>query len=263
MNPSWAPILCYHRICPAADFGKFRSLCVTPGNFLSQMNFLKRLGYVSLSLQNLSAYLRGQKNISAKSVAITFDDGYEDNFTQAWPILKKTGMTANLFLVTDLIGKSNVWDQNPISETMDESPLLTEDQIKEMRDGGVFFGSHTANHIDMTKENSARVREELERSKKKLEDLTHRYDTTFCYPYGRFNTEVKRWVREAGYSCALAGDRGPLKQESDLFELRRIQVFPNTSLFGFWKKLQGWYPQWAEFPKRIRFNALGEGGLHS
>jgi peptidoglycan/xylan/chitin deacetylase (PgdA/CDA1 family) len=216
------------------------------------MNLLKRLGYVSLSLQNLAAYLRGQKNIPTKSVVITFDDGYEDNFTHAWPILRETGTAANIFLVTDMIGKSNVWDQNPVG-AIRESPLLTEDQIKEMQDGGIFFGSHTANHIDMTKENSAWVREELERSKKRLEDLTRRYDTAFCYPYGRLNTEVKRWVREAGYSCALAGDEGPLKQEADLFNLRRVQVFPGTSLFGFWKKIQSWYPRWVEYQKRVRY----------
>lgn len=251
MNPSWVPVLCYHRVCPEAEFGKFRSLCVTPQKFRSQMNLLKRLGYVSLSLQNLAAYLRGQKNIPSKSVAITFDDGYQDNFTHAWPVLQKTGMAANIFLVTDLIGKSNVWDQDPAG-TMHASPLLTEDQIKEMRDGGVFFGSHTASHIDMTKENPAKVRAELERSKKKIEDLTRRYDTAFCYPYGRLSEETKRWAREAGYSCALAADSGPLRQGADLFEMRRVQVFPSTSLFGFWKKIQPWYPKWAEFQKRVK-----------
>lgn len=245
MNPSWVPILCYHRICPEADFGKFRSLCVTPENFRSQMNLLKRLGYGSLSLQNLSAYLRGQKNIPFKSVAITFDDGYGDNFTHAWPILQETGMVANIFLVTDLIGKVNVWDQENV-------PLLAESQIEEMRDGGVFFGSHTASHIDMTKEDPDKVRAELERSKKKIEDLTRRYDTALCYPYGRLSAEAKRWAREAGYLCALATDSGPLRQEADLFEMRRVQVFPSTSLFGFWKKLQCWYPRWVEIQRRFK-----------
>ena len=245
MNPSWIPILCYHRVCPEKDFGIFRSLCVTPEDFRFQMRLLKLLGYTSLSVQNLVAYLRLQKNIPSPSVVITFDDGYEDNYTRAFPVLKEFGMIPNIFLVTDLIGKVNAWDQEQV-------PLLNADQIKEMRDEGAVFGSHSANHLDMTKEDSAKVKIEIERSKTKLEELTWRKDIPFCYPYGRLSPNLKRWVREAGYCCGIAADSGPLNQADDLFELRRIQVFPTTSLFGFWKKLQPWYPRWAEFQKSLK-----------
>ncbi|OGR82607.1 MAG: hypothetical protein A2901_00715 [Elusimicrobia bacterium RIFCSPLOWO2_01_FULL_54_10] len=250
MNPSWVPILCYHRVCPESDFGKFRSLCVTPQKFRAQMRLLKNLGYTALSLQNIAAYLKLQKNIPSKSVAVTFDDGYLDNYTHAFPVLKEFGITANIFLVTDLIGKTNVWDF-PVG-AIHESPLLTEDQIKEMRDAGVVFGSHTANHIDVTQSDPDNVKEELDRSRDRLEELTWRKDIAFCYPYGRLDSGIKRGVREAGYVCGLATDSGPLNQEADLFELRRVQVFPSTSLFGFWKKIQPWYPNWAEFQKRFK-----------
>ncbi len=245
MNPSWVPILCYHRVCPEAEFGKFRSICVTPENFRSQMRLLKTLGYTSLSIQNFIANQRLQKNIPSKSVVITFDDGYADNFTRAFPILKEFGMTANIFLVTDLIGKVNAWDGEQV-------PLLNPDQIRSMRDGGMIFGSHTRNHIDMTKEVPEKVKAELEGSRRQVEEITLRKDTAFCYPYGRLNEETKRQVRDAGYSCGLATDSGPLEQSQDLFELRRVQVFPGTSLFGFWKKIQPWYPRWMEFQNKIK-----------
>ena len=245
MNPSWVPVLCYHRVCPEKDFGKVRSICVRPENFRAQMRCLKDLGFTALSVQTFVHYLRLQKNIPSRSVVITFDDGYQDNFTYAVPILKQFGFTANIFLVTDRIGKTNAWDEENI-------PLLTEDQIKEMRDQGMVFGSHTASHMDMTKAEASRMREELERSRKKIEDLTWRRDIPFCYPYSRFNQDTKRRVREAGYLCGLAMDAGPWDQTQDLFEMSRVQVFPSTSLFGFWKKIQSWYPRWAEFQKRLK-----------
>ena len=245
MNPPGIPILCYHRVCPEGDFGKIRSLCVRPEDFGWQMLWLKILGYSALSVQTLVHYLRLQKNVPSRSVVITFDDGYGDNYTYAFPILKKFGFAANIFLVTDLIGKTNVWDGENV-------PLLTEDQIKEMRDAGIVFGSHTATHLDTTQSAPPRILEELERSKKKIEDLTWRKDVPFCYPYSRLSPEIKRRVREAGYLCGLAVDSGPLDQSQDLFELRRVQVFPSTSLFGFWKKLQSWYPRWMEFQRKLK-----------
>ena len=245
MNPPWVPILCYHRVCPESDFGIIRSLCVKPQDFERQMRWLKVLGYTALSIQTLVHYLRLQKNVPSRSVVITFDDGYQDNYTYAFPVLKKFGFAANIFLVTDLIGKTNAWDGENV-------PLLTEDQIVEMRDAGIVFGSHTASHVDMTKSSDSRVLEELARSKKKIEDLTWRKDVPFCYPYARLNLETKRRVRDAGYLCGLAMDLGPKDQPSDLFELKRFQVFPSTSLFGFWKKLQSWYPRWTEFQKKMK-----------
>jgi peptidoglycan/xylan/chitin deacetylase (PgdA/CDA1 family) len=246
MNPSIVPILCYHRVCPKKDFGKYDALCVTPEAFRAQMKLLKALGYSSFSVQNLAAYLNLQKNLPSKSVVITFDDGYEDNYTHAYPILKETGMIGNIFLVTGRIGGANVWDQEKIA-------LLNEAQIKEMHEGGVVFGSHTVNHVDLSQAPEDQIREELAASKKKLEEITSRTDVVLCYPYGRFNETVKRLARDAGYLCALAVDAGPVeKQGSDLFELRRMQIFPSTSLLGFWKKSQSWYPRWMQIQKKLK-----------
>src|SRR3989338_5209539 len=108
---NWVPILCYHRICPMEEVGKdSRSLCVTPKQFERQMFLLKALGYQPTTLQELSAHLKDQKNIKKRSIVLTFDDGYEDNYTYAFPLLKKYSFPATIFLVTDWIGKKNVWD---------------------------------------------------------------------------------------------------------------------------------------------------------
>jgi len=245
MNPAWIPILCYHRVCPKNEFGKVRSVCVTPESFRSQMRLLKFLGYKPQSLQNVVAYLQIQKNLPSKSVVITFDDGYRDNLIHALPVLKEFGFSATIFLVTGLIGKTNAWDG-------EEIPLMNEDEIRRVMEAGIGLGSHTAHHVNLTQTVGEGARTELAESREKLEELTWRKDIPFCYPYGRLNEKVKILVKETGYSCGIATDSGPLEQSRDLFEMRRIQVFPSTTLFGFWKKIQPWYPRWAQYQRDFK-----------
>ena len=82
-----------------------------------------------------------------------------------------------------------------------------------------------------------------------MEELTRRTDIPFCYPYARANGGAKALAREAGYLCASSGDSGPDDAAEDLSEVRRIPAFPSTSLFGFWKKLQPWYPSWIRWQR--------------
>ena len=143
MKVPWIPILCYHRVCPKNEIGKDSpSLCVTPEQFKNQMSLLKLLGYLPLSVQALLASLQGRRNLGRRPVLLTFDDGYADNYVYAFPILKKFSFTAVIFLVTDFLGKKNVWDSGSVS-------LLNEGQVEEMHMNGISFGSHTATHIDL------------------------------------------------------------------------------------------------------------------
>lgn len=246
MKFPWIPILCYHRVCPQKEVGTdSKSLCVTPAQFKNQMALLKLFRYQPISLQDLTAFLQSRKNINSRSVVLTFDDGYEDNYLYAFPILKRFSFPATIFLVTDLIGKKNLWDSGTTS-------LLNETQIEEMSQNGIIFGSHTATHIDLTQKSSGEVREELQRSRIKLEELTSRFDIPFCYPYARVNETSKNLAQESGYFCALAGDRGAQIQKQNYFELTRIQIFPSDSTFRFWKKIQPWYPQWLRFQQKLK-----------
>ncbi|OGR84117.1 MAG: hypothetical protein A2636_00335 [Elusimicrobia bacterium RIFCSPHIGHO2_01_FULL_64_10] len=247
MKPDWVPILCYHRVCPESEFGPDPgSLCVTPGQFGRQLALLKALGYRTVTLADLAAYLKAQKNLPPRSVALTFDDGYADNCVHAFPLLKKHGFTATVFLVTDRIGGTNVWDSGKV-------PLLNEDQIVRMRDGGVHFGSHSAGHADLSRSDPGTIRRELSDSLEKVRGLCGRMDVPFCYPYGRPGPAAKAAARELGYLCALSTDTGSdTDQSGDLFEMRRVQVFPSTTLSGFWKKLQPWYPRWQKFQKKLK-----------
>lgn len=246
MKLPWTPILCYHRVCPKEDFGvDSHSICVTPGQFQRQMALLKWLGFRTISLQDLVAFLKLQKNIPSRSVVLTFDDGYQDNYTYAYPILKKHRFTATVFLVTGHIGNKNSWDSGTVS-------LLNREQIEEMQSGGINFGSHSSSHLDMSQADAEAIRTDIGKSRTEIESIGARTDIPFCYPYSKLNDEVKKWVKEASYLCATAVDQGPYEQSLDLFEMRRIQVFPSTSLFGFWKKLQSWYPAWLRIQQKVK-----------
>lgn len=240
------PILCYHRVCRIEDRGPDSpSLCVSPEQFESQMHFLKVMGYGTVSVQDAAAALEGRKNLPPRCVALTFDDGYEDNFLRAFPVLKKYGFVATIFVVTDGIGKNNSWDSG-------SAALLKEEQIREMSRAGIIFGSHTASHLDLTQGSEDKIRDELTRSKQKVESLTSRRDTCFCYPYTRLVPRVKELVKECGYYCAVSGDPLNIVDKDDVYELPRVQVFPSTPLFGFWKKIQPWYPGWMRLLRQIK-----------
>ena len=242
----WIPILCYHRVCPVRERGQDSpSLCVTPEQFSKQMLLLKVFGYQPITVQNLTAILEDRKLPPKKAVCITFDDGYKDNYLYAFPILKRFSYPATIFLVTHNIGLKNFWDSGSLS-------LLNFNEIEEMSFKGIQFGSHTASHLDLSQADEVLIKKELEISKKKIEEITSRLDISFCYPYSRLNPLAKELVKEAGFICGFAGDEGAMEQKQDLFQLMRIQIFPSTSLFGFWKKLQPWYPKWMRYQKELK-----------
>ena len=120
------------------------------------MRIMKFLGYKGLSITELLPYISGAKK--GKVFGITFDDGYENNFTNALPILKKYGFTSSCFVVSNLIGKTNEWDQKlgaPTEKLMDH--LQMQEWIKNNQE----IGSHGKSHIDLTKAESIQIEDEI------------------------------------------------------------------------------------------------------
>ena len=232
------PVLLYHRVTSGMPPGTKHGIYVTEANFERQLSFLKEGGYESLTFEDLQSILHGTRAIPDRPVILTFDDGYEDNYEYAFPLLEKYAFKAVIFLIGNPSLKSNAWD------TGDGEPmamLLTNAQIREMRQYGIEFGSHSLNHVNMSAIPQAQVDVELRRSKQILEKRIGAPVHSFAYPYGKLNETVKRSVREAGYFFGVASDSGPRNFWNDRYEVRRIQVFPGTSLFSFWKKTSGWY----------------------
>jgi peptidoglycan/xylan/chitin deacetylase (PgdA/CDA1 family) len=219
------PILMYHGVRQGGD----SSMYVDPGNFERQMNFLKDAGYNVISLDELVKNIEKGKGYIPGAVVITFDDGYDDNYLSAFPVLAKHGFPATVFIPSGYIGKEG---------------YLTWDQVKIMMAHNIDFGSHTVNHVYLPDEkDTATLWKEVAGSKRDIEDATGKSPRYFAYPLGGFNEKIKNAVKMAGYKGACTTNRGFDRLNKDVFELKRIKITDSdmNKPFHFRAKLSGFY----------------------
>jgi len=227
------PILTYHHV--GVPSTKWRLNTVNEKSFEYQMNFIKRHGFEVISFNDLVNGIKAGHLFSRNTVVIQFDDGYEDNYTYAYPILKKYGYPAIVFLISDKIGTPG---------------FLTWHEVKEMENDNFIAGAHTRHHSYLPILSTAEAQEEIAGSKKVIEDnLGHSIDY-FCYPSGGFTPEIKKLVMDAGYKAAVTTNRGKGKFNTDLYELKRIHMNGTDDRYSgliLWFKLSGYYNLFRHF----------------
>lgn len=228
------PIIYYHKVIKDESEAGKHGIYVTQKLFDEHLKYLADNNYKTVTLEE--ALLLKKENRKGKYVIITFDDGYEDNYLYAFPILKKYNFNAEIFLVAGL--ESNEWDRKD-NEPL--SPMLKKEQILEMKEYGIRFGSHTMGHKDLTLCTPAEMDSEISGSKKMLEEKLGFEITSIAYPYGNYNEEIIKKVKEAGYKTGYATDHGPQGMHEDIYRIRRITIFPNTDKFHFARKVKGNY----------------------
>jgi len=228
------PILMYHRVSET-DNPVERRYCCPPKSFRRQMHLLRLLGYCPIALDDFIEYTAGKKSLNPKSLVITLDDGYKDTYTHAYPILKEYGFPATVFLISNLIGRTNEWAQERGFPRRD---LLDWPQIREMATDGVFFGSHTLSHVPLTEVSRETMIREIRDSKKALEETLGKPVNFFAYPYGKLNQEVKSVVLQTGFRAACSADPGFNRKGTDPHILRRIDIYGTDSLFHFILKIR-------------------------
>lgn len=219
------PILVYHKIDRIPPGSRYPKNYVTPEQFAAQLAFLARHGYTSISFLDYLAYRRGERRLPRRVIILTFDDGYRSTCEIAWPLLERHGATATVFLVSDLIGKTNAWDAREIQE-----PLLDAAQIAAMRARQIEFGSHTRTHPALTALPPQRALAELRDSRTALEQRLGQPVRVLCYPYGKHNSAVRTLAREAGYEAAVIARRRLNSPATDPLRLARLRMDPNTRL---------------------------------
>ena len=226
-------ILTYHQIelappPPAA----FRSLYVAPDSFARQMRWLKRLGYRGVAMRDLMPYLRGEK--VGKVVGLTFDDGYCNNLHSALPVLQDCGFTATCYVISQLLGKTNVWD---LANGVKQADLMSPAQIRLWSQAGMEIGAHTQSHCQLTTLSDAHALREISASKEELADRIGQEVEHFCYPYGLYEARHAAMAQSAGYQSATTTRRGKVQPGADLFQLHRIPVVRSTYMPQFLLKL--------------------------
>ena len=241
----YLPILTYHRVINEAPTKAVdpNRIAVSAAQLRSHLQWLRRLGYRSLSLNHYAALLKEGRPAPDRMIGITFDDAYEDMVTLALPILKEQGFTASVFSVSRFLGGTNQWDDG-------RAKLLTADGLRAWRKAGMEVGGHTASHVHLPQVDEATARREISENKKQLEDILGERVPTFAYPYGETNEAVDRYVFEAGYEAAFVTDRGRRDHAANLFRLRRVVIFPRTNRWELLWKVQGWYPRYQDWKRK-------------
>ena len=217
------PILMYHSVDSLPRGKGLRSLHVPKWLFKLQLFILYFLGYKGLDMDKLLPYLKGEK--TGKVFGITFDDGYENNYINALPILKKYKFTATCFVVANNIGGKNYWD---IQKGFTPHKMMTHEQIKNWINSGMSIGSHSQAHIRLAEISKAMMKKEICESKVNLEKEFGVKINHFCYPYGSFDDSTEKIVKIAGYKSAVTVSRGVETNISNLFRLSRVFITHRT-----------------------------------
>ena len=217
------PVLMYHRINrpdPAS------SLTVSPENFTKQLEWLRRKKFHFLSLDEV-IHRNIKSSFLDRSIALTFDDGFHDNYENAFSLLMKRKLPAALFVVVNWVG---------------EKGYLSWKEIRELSQKGILIGSHSLTHRWLPHLSDDRELEsEIADSKKRIEDEIGREVRHFSYPVGGVDERVAQFVVRAGYRAAwVAGGRPKVSARNSHFFIRRIKVSPSdSSLFHFSVKAYG------------------------
>jgi len=227
------PILTYHQIVGNKSLSLKQSAYLMPvSQFERQMRYLHDSRYRCISLKEVLHDQPYRFTPAEKAFVLTFDDGYENFLTNAYPILHRYGFTATVFLVAGHIGKTNSWDGQW------NTRLLTRKQIAELYNAGISFGSHTSSHPHLPNLSREQIIEELAGSKKHLESTLRQKILFLAYPYGESNHLIRDLAKQAGYMAAC----GVVTGKSGRYNLwrRPCESQDNHLMFRF-KLTPGYY----------------------
>ena len=220
------PILMYHHIEqpePGADSLRY-DLSVSPQDFEAQLRYLRQEGYESITLNDLALYLTVGKPLPPRPIIITFDDGYTDAYTNAFPLLKRYGFVGTFFLISEPIDAN---DPNFVSWA----------EVEEMHAAGMKFEPHSFNHPDMRNRGFDFVVFQILAPKEAIEARTGETCRFFAYPLGRYDQFVIDVLRSANFWGAVLTEQGATHTAADLFTLRRVRVHGGDGLDAFIRAL--------------------------
>lgn len=219
------PVLMYHNI--DQDW-KISKLSVSPQSFERQMGFLARNGYNAVSLDKLVSMIKSRKEIPYKTIAVTFDDGYENNYTEAFPVLQRYNIPATVFVVVDKIGKEG---------------YLTWKQVEEMADNNIEIGSHTLSECYLPDiKDKAKLKSEIYDSRRILKERIPEAGDFIAYCSGGFNRDIRQMAADAGYTGACATNPGKDYPDDDIYAIKRLRISRTSdNLFVFWIETSGFY----------------------
>jgi peptidoglycan/xylan/chitin deacetylase (PgdA/CDA1 family) len=225
-------ILMYHRVEAIPPDTRYPKNFVSPALFAEHIEALLAWGYEPITFRQWAAYREHAERIPRKPFIVTFDDGYLDFATNAWPILRRLKVPATVFVVASKLGRTNDWD---VDEP--QTPLLDAAAIRQLEAEGVEFGGHGFSHVALARVSPNEAREEVMRCHGALISVLRQPPEVFAYPYSNQSGKVRQLVREAGFHCAVRG-KGRLNWRwTDPFGLRRILMHDDVSVLDLQRTL--------------------------
>lgn len=221
------PIIMYHYVEYVKDAGDLirKRLDIVPSQFEAQLVELRKAHYETYFVKDAPDILNGTVHYSTQSAILSFDDGYEDFYTDVFPLLKKYHMRATLYVIYDYIGRNG---------------FLNEKQIQELIDSDlVEIGSHTLDHIYLKVAPKDYADKQIIESKNKLEERFGIKVKTFAYPYGAFNNDNIESVKKAGYTAAVSVISGEIQSKDNIFYMSRIRpgLFTPQTMIQFIERM--------------------------
>jgi peptidoglycan/xylan/chitin deacetylase (PgdA/CDA1 family) len=215
------PILLYHRIDRLTAALPFitRRLTVEPRDFAAQMSWVRRHGFHPLTQRQLFAGLEEGARLPCRPLLVTFDDGYSDVLHNAAPVLRRLGMPATMYVITD---------RPPLVN----SGFLSWGGVKELEREGFDIGSHTVTHRPLTGLSNQDAVEELVRSRRELERRLGHPVQWLAYPHGSVDARIVELVQGAGYVLGVTSSPGSIQDARDPLELHRLEILDSTGVAG-------------------------------
>jgi peptidoglycan/xylan/chitin deacetylase (PgdA/CDA1 family) len=240
LNRRRVTILCYHSVTaqePPIQDDPYK-LHIPISRFLKHLEYLRRFHKV-ISLDEFLAAVREQRELPDHSVVLTFEDGVRNFLTVAAPHLKRLGMPATTFIITDLTSLAQRPSSNHKWQPADDETFLSWPDVEELSQNGIQFGSHTCSHSNLTELSLAEAEKELTDSHKALRARIRQSHFPLSYPFGQVSDEVRQLAQEAGYSCGITTTVGVNDSNSDLFALRRMVIAGDDDLATFAARVSG------------------------
>jgi len=221
------PILMYHYIreLPRNTPDQLGyGLSISPKLFDDELTYLADAGYDSVSMDDVANHITRGSPLPAKPIVLSFDDGYADFYTAAWPSLKKHHLSATVYLVVNFLGRPG---------------YMSWQQAQELRDAGVEIGAHTMDHVDLAIQPAAQAKRQIGDSRRILQQHLNAPVDAFAYPSGRYTPAVVKMVADAGFTSAVTTKFGSRHTAANILTLARVRVPGGIAMPNFIRNLKG------------------------
>lgn len=218
-NNNSVPVLMYHSI----DYEKGNELRIPKDKFRSHMQYLKDNKYTTLTMNEFYDFIINNKPVPRKSVLITFDDGYEDNYKNAYPVLKEFGFKATVFIITSTVDKDKTY--------------LNSSQLREMSNNGIDIESHTVRHDDLSTLDYNEQLKTMKDSRNFLMKVLNKRVDYIAYPFGRSNSNTGKAAAVSGYKLAFTTESGWGNKNQGIYKLHRVYMSNNYDMKEFEKRV--------------------------